>query len=289
MKFWQSLSFSEPEQLVEIARICDEVGFEGVLVSDHLFYPEKLASRYPYSPDGRPGFTPQTPWPEPWSVIGAMAAVTTRLRFATMVYILPLRHPLEVAKATGSLAVLAGGRLVLGAGAGWMREEFDALGVDFATRGARMDESIEVLRAVWRGGMVEHHGRFFDFPRVQISPAPPVPIPVWIGGASGPALRRAARAGEGWLGSGNSVAEAGALLARIGELRREAGRERLPFDAVVPLTEAADADALRRLEDRGMTGAVSYPFLYTLGATSSLDQKRRALEGYASDVILKVR
>jgi probable F420-dependent oxidoreductase len=218
-----------------------------------------------------------------------MAAVTERLRFATMVYILPLRHPLEVAKATASVAALAGGRLALGVGAGWMREEFDALGVDFDSRGARMDESIDVLRALWRGGMVEHHGRVFDFERLQISPAPPAPIPVWIGGASAPALRRAARVGEGWMGSGNGVAEAAALLARLRDLRAQAGRERLPFEAIVPLTEPADADALRRLEDAGMTGAVSYPFLYALGPTSSLDEKRRLLERYAGDVIAKAR
>jgi probable F420-dependent oxidoreductase len=289
VKFWQSLSFTEPDQLVRVARICEEVGFEGVLVSDHLFHPEKLESKYPYSPDGRPGFTPETPWPEPWSAIGAMAAVTERLRFATMVYILPLRHPLEVAKATASVAALAGGRLALGVGAGWMREEFDALGVDFASRGARMDESIGVLRALWRGGMVEHHGRVFDFDRLQISPPPPAPIPVWIGGASPPALRRAARLGEGWMGSGNGVEEALKLLGSLRELRGRVGRERLPFEAIVPLTETADADALRRLEDAGMTGAVSYPFLYALGPTSSLDDKRRLLERYASEVIAKAR
>jgi alkanesulfonate monooxygenase SsuD/methylene tetrahydromethanopterin reductase-like flavin-dependent oxidoreductase (luciferase family) len=166
MKFWQSASFSEPDQLVEIAKLAEEVGFDGVLVSDHLFFPEKLVSKYPYTPDGVPGFTPETPWPDPFALVGAMSSVTRRLRFATMVYILPLRNPLEVAKATATVDVLSGGRFILGVGAGWMKEEFDQLGVDFRTRGARFDESIEVLRKLW-GGMVEHHGRFFDFPRCR--------------------------------------------------------------------------------------------------------------------------
>jgi alkanesulfonate monooxygenase SsuD/methylene tetrahydromethanopterin reductase-like flavin-dependent oxidoreductase (luciferase family) len=94
VRFWQALSFTEPEQLVGLARIAEQVGFDGVLVSDHVFFPAKLGSRYPYSLDGTPGFGPDVPWPEPWAAISAMAAVTTRLRFTTGVYILPLRHPL---------------------------------------------------------------------------------------------------------------------------------------------------------------------------------------------------
>ncbi len=288
MKFWQAVSFTEPDQLVEVAKMAEEVGFDGILVSDHLFFPLLLESKYPYTPDGVPGFTAETPWPEPFSLVAAMSAVTRRLRFATMVYILPLRHPLEVAKATATLDVLSGGRFVLGVGAGWMKEEFDQLGVDFRTRGARLDESIVVLRALWAGGMVEHHGRFFDFPRLQMSPAPAKPVPIYVGGASPVALRRAARC-DGWLGNGSDPAEASRILGELARLRREAGRERLPFEAVVPLTTPPDPDVLRRLEDQGAHGTVSYPFLYTLGPTSTLAQKRRYLEGYAESVIRKAR
>jgi probable F420-dependent oxidoreductase len=289
MKFWQVLSFTEPEQLVPVAKIVEEVGFDGILVSDHLFFPGKLESRYPYSPDGRPGFAPETPFPDPWGAIAAMSAVTSRLRFGTMVYILPLRHPLEVAKATSTAAVLSGGRVVLGAGAGWIREEYDALGVDFRTRGKRFDESIEVLRSLWRGGMVEHRGRFFDFGPLQMSPAPPAPIPIYVGGTSAPALRRAARLGDGWIGTGQSPEEAVAVVERLAQLRAEAGRAGEPFDAVVPLTVPPDPDELRRLEDAGVTGTTAYPFSYTIGPSSSLEQKRAVLEGYADAVIAKLR
>jgi probable F420-dependent oxidoreductase len=289
VKFWQSVSFTEPEQLVEIARIAEEVGFDGILVSDHLFFPEKLGSKYPYTPDGVPGFSAETAWPEPFSLVGAMSSVTRRLRFATMVYILPLRNPLEVAKATATLDVLSGGRFILGVGAGWMKEEFDQLGVDFRTRGARFDEAIEVLRKLWSGGMVEHHGRFFDFPRLQMSPKPSHGVPIYVGGASDAALRRAARSGDGWLGSGSDPAEASRILGELARMRREAGRERLPFEAVVPLTTPPDPDVLRRLEDQGAQGTVSYPFMYALGPTSTLSEKRRYLEGYAETVIRKAR
>ena len=289
MKFWQAVSFTEPEQLVEIARIAEEVGFDGILVSDHLFFPEKLESKYPYTPDGVPGFTPETAWPDPFALVGAMSSVTRRLRFATMVYILPLRNPLEVAKATATLDVLSGGRFILGVGAGWMKEEFDQLGVDFRKRGARLDESIEVLRKLWAGGMVEHHGRFFAFPRLQMSPKPSQSVPIYIGGASDAALRRSARSGDGWLGNGSDPAEASRILGELARLRREAGRERLPFEAVVPLTTPPDPDVLRRLEDQGAHGTVSYPFMYALGPTSTLLEKRRYLEGYAETVIRKAR
>lgn len=286
MKFWQAVSFSEPEQLTEIAKIAEQVGFEGVLVSDHLFFPERLESSYPYSEDGTPGFTAETPWPECWAAIAAMAAVTERLRFSTMVYILPLRDPLVVAKATATAAVLSGNRVALGAGAGWIQEEYDQLGVDFHKRGKRFNESIEVLRKLWKGGMVEHHGEFFDFDRLAMSPAPSRPIPILIGGLSPAALRRAATLGDGWLGSGQTPDEAVEILEKLNKLRAEAGRDKQPFEAVVPLVTPPAADDFRRLEDAGASGTVSFPFTYALGPSSTLDQKRAYLEQYAENVIV---
>ena len=284
MKFWQALSFTETEQLVALAPICEEVGFHGVFVSDHLAYPEKLVSRYPYTPEGTPPFGPETEWPEPFAAIAAMAAVTSRLRFNTAVYIAPLRHPLVVAKAVSTAAVLSGGRVALGAGVGWIREEYDQLGVRFEDRGRRLDEMIEVLRKLWAGGMVEHHGEHYAFDRLQMSPAPPGPIPIYIGGASEPALRRAAR-NDGWLGTGDDPADVPALVERLRRQRREAGLPEAGFDIVVALTSAPDRDVFRRMQDAGVTGIVSYPLLYTLGPGSTLAAKRAALERYAENFI----
>ena len=178
MKFWQSLSFTEPDQLIELAKIGEEVGFHGVMLSDHLFFPETVTSSYPYSADGAPVFSPDTPFPDPFVTIGAMAAATTTLQFSLLVYILPLRNPFEVAKATSTLAVLSGDRFAMGCGAGWMKEEFEQLGIDFHTRGKRLDEMIEVLRTLWKGGMQSHRGRFFDFEPMQMSPAPQRQVPI---------------------------------------------------------------------------------------------------------------
>jgi probable F420-dependent oxidoreductase len=289
MKFWQVVSFAEPEQLLDVARAAEAAGFHGILLSDHLFFPEKLVSRYPYAADGRPGFDATTPFPDPWATIAAMAAVTTRLRFATMVYILPLRHPLEVAKTVGTVALLSGGRVALGCGAGWIREEYDALGVDFATRGRRFDEMIGVLRTLWGGGMVEHHGPCFDLPRLAMSPAPPAPIPIWIGGLAPAALRRAARLGDGWIGTGQTPDEAAHLLAELARLRREAGRASAPFETIVPLAVPPDPDVLRRLErEHGMTATTAWPFSYTIGPRSTLEAKRDWLRRFADEVIAKL-
>ena len=284
MQFWQSLAFAEMDQLVDVARAAEDCGFDGVLVSNHLFHPEQYAHSYPYSENGDPGFPPEADWPEPWSLISAMAMATERLRFATMVFILPLYDPLQVAKAVSTAAVLSNGRVLLGAGAGWMREEFQIMGVDFGTRGRRFDESVAVLRELWTGEPVEHHGEFFDFPPLRMRPAPPGPVPVLIGGISDAALRRAARLGDGWIGSGQTPEELETILARLTALRAEAGR-RGPFEVIAPLRVPPEPDLLKRLEDRGVTATVSYPFSYALGPRSTLDQKRAVLEQFAESTI----
>jgi probable F420-dependent oxidoreductase len=290
MRFWQSLFLSEAEQLFDLAKIAEELGFDGVMISDHLLYFEQMQLRYPYSEDGRPPFfTGATVWPECWSLIAGLAAVTERLRFVTNVYIVPLRHPIELAKSISSVATFCPGRAILGAGAGWMREEFDAVGVDFATRGKRFDECIAVMRKLWTGDLVEHHGEFFDFPQVQMCPMPSEPVPIYIGGSTPAALRRSARLGDGWLGPGQSVEDAVETMKRIDALRVEAGRASEPFDAVVPLNGPPARDDVERLRDAGGGGAVSLPFAFTLGLHSPLEQKRAYMELYADKVISKMK
>jgi probable F420-dependent oxidoreductase len=286
VKFWQALSCTETDQLVALARTCEEVGFHGAFVSDHVFHPEKLLSKYPYSQDGSPPFSAETEWPESFAAISAMATATRRLHFTTAVYIAPLRHPLVVANAVATASVLSGGRLAFGAGVGWIREEYDQLGADFHTRGQRLDEMIEVLRKAWSGDWVEHHGRFYDFDRLLLRPRPLGEVPIYAGGSSAAALRRAAR-NDGWLGSGNTAEELPALVERLRGYRRAAGLAARPFEVIAAVTAAPDPALYRRLEDAGVTAIVSYPLLYTIGPGTSLAQKRAALERYGEEIIAR--
>jgi probable F420-dependent oxidoreductase len=288
VKFVCALSLSSPEHYVELATAAEQAGWYGVTVSDHVFVPEKLASKYPYHEDGTPAFDAATPWADPWVAVGAMAAVTERLRFLTNVYILPLRHPLFVAKTVGTAAVISGNRVALGFGVGWMREEFDVLGAEFRSRGRRTDEMIEVMRKVWAGGMVEHHGDFYDFPRLQMSPAPTQPVPIYGGGLSEAAFRRAARLCDGWISVIHSVEELRGMAARLAAHRREAGREREPFEIFASATDAFDLDGYRRCAEAGVTGIVTMPWFLYGGRGDSLADKKAGLERFGNDVIAKL-
>ena len=190
MRFWHALAFAPTEELVDLARASERCGYGGVTVSDHLFYSAAQTSAYPYTSDGSTFWTAETPWPEPWAAISAMAAVTERLQFTTNVYVGPVRDLFTVAKAVSTAAVLSQGRVALGVAAGWCREEYEQTGQDFSTRGRRLDEMIPVLRSLWAGGMVEHHGAHYDFAPVQIAPTSPSAIPVYVvthAATSGPA------------------------------------------------------------------------------------------------------
>jgi len=281
MKFYQMLTWMEPEQILDVARFAEELGFEGVMLGDHGVYPLEVKAPYPYSADGRPPMAPDSWYPDCWATIGAIAAVTRRIRFAVAVYVLPLRNVFEVARATGTLAILSGNRFILGAGIGWMKDEFDIYGVDFHTRGRRFDEQLDALRQLWGGGMVEYHGTLIDFPPLQISPAPERTVPIFTGGTSPVALKRAAEKADGWIGAGNKPEEVPAILDEFRRLRRAAGRDHLPFETVIGLSSPPDLGTFQRLGDAGMTSGVSYPFMYTVGKTSTLDQKKHAMEDFA--------
>ena len=286
MKFWQAITWAETDQLIDIARFAEEMGFHGLMSGDHAVYPESILPDYPYSENGLPPMQADDEYPDQTAIFAAMAAVTSKLLFTCGVYVLPLRNPHEVARASATLAVLSDNRFVLGVGVGWMKEEFDIYGVDFRARGKITDEIIDVLHKLWTGEMVEHHGNYFDFPRVQLSPAPTANPPIYIGGSSGIALRRAARVGDGYIGAGTAPDEVAALLERLEVLRREYGREHLPFEAMLGITAAPDLALFQGLVDKGLTSTVAPPFQYALGKKqSSLDEKKRFMEMYAESII----
>ena len=256
MKVWLIAPWCSAEDLVELAKHAESLGFEGIMGADHGFVPEQMESGYMYSEDGQPPLSGEMPYPDVWSSIGAMVAVTERIKISTAVYVLPLRHPIEVAKAAGTLARLSNNRVILGAGSGWMKEEFDVYGVDFKTRGKRMNEMIEVMRKLWMGGYVAHEGEFFNFPALQLAPAPTQAVPIYIGGASNLALRRAARLGQGWIGAGNDIDEVPEILQRLTDYRGEFGRDKELFETVIAVRQLEQVDEIKRLEEQGMTSTV---------------------------------
>ncbi|MEY2568692.1 MAG: hypothetical protein QOE35_3221 [Actinomycetota bacterium] len=281
MQFWHATVFAEVDQLVEGAAMIEEFGFDGISVSDHLVFPQTVESKYPYTSDGRPWWSGEGEWPDPWVMVGAMAAVTNRVRFTTNVYVLPLRDVFTTAKSVGTAAVLSAGRVALGIGAGWMREEFDLVGQAYAGRGARMEEQVEILHKLWAGGMVEHHGAFHDFPPVQMSPTPPGPIPVWVGGTTDLALRRAASVGDGWIGVNTPMAELIHTAERLRIERDKAGKPQDTFEILGAIDEPPTVENVRRLEDAGVTGLMASAWLFSKTDTTTVAGKREALERFA--------
>jgi len=290
VRFCQSLMFSSPDDWVELTRVAEQAGFDQISLSDHVFYPDKLDSSYPYTPDGRPMFPPATVWPDVWVMTGALAAVTERITFSTHVYVLPLRNPFVVAKAVGTAAYLSGGRVLLGVGAGWMREEFTQLEQPFDRRGARMEEQIAVLRTLWRGGMVEHHGECYDFDRLEMSPAPPAPVPILIGGHTDLALRRAARIGDGWMGVYYGLDELRGYVDRLAAYRREYGTDGRPFEVQASVVDRMPTpDVCAELEEMGVTTLITSAWMMEGLRDAPRDENVRALERFGEKYIAPLR
>jgi probable F420-dependent oxidoreductase len=286
MRFSQSMMYADASQWVELARHAEAVGFDQVALSDHVFYPEKLTSSYPYTETGRPVFKPETPWPDVWVMVGAMASVTERIEFTTNVYVLPARNPFVVAKAVGTAAFLTGDRVSLGVGAGWMREEFEHLEQPFDRRGARMEEEIEVLRTLWQGGMVEHHGEFYDFDKLAMAPAPGKPVPILVGGHSDLALRRAARIGDGWIGIHYTRDELRTYVERLQGYRDEYGTTDRPFEVVGAINDALpDPDVCAELDEMGVDTLITSAWLIEGRTFASLDDNKRALDAFGATYI----
>jgi probable F420-dependent oxidoreductase len=182
------------------AQALEEAGFDSLWVSDHVVLPAVIGSVYPFATDGRATWPTTTPYVEALVALAAAAAVTGRVRLGTAVLVLPQRNPVLLAKQVASIAVMSGGRVALGVGAGWLREEFAALDAPFEARGARMDEWLALLRECWTGRPAEYRGAYYHLPAdTFVLPAPPAPIPLYVGGHSPVALRRAGRLGDGWL------------------------------------------------------------------------------------------
>jgi probable F420-dependent oxidoreductase len=289
LRFSYAEAMCDPSFYLPLAVAAEEAGYHGFVVPDNLGFLGPSEGRYPYREDGDNSFLEGKPFIEPFVLIPAMGAVTERLRFNTLVIKLPVRQPYLVAKQATSIAVLTNNRLGLGVGLSPWPEDFALCNEDWKSRGPRMDEMIEILRGLEQGEFFEYEGEHYQLGPVKMCPVPSQPIPILIGGHSGPALRRAARLGDGWMHAGGDGEELDGYLKRLSELRKEYGRENEPFEVHVISLDAYDLDGLRRLEDKGVTDViVGFRDVYTQGPdTQPLEEKLDALRRYANDVIAK--
>jgi probable F420-dependent oxidoreductase len=244
----------EPTTYAEVAIAADREGFDTLWLAEHVVTPLEITTPYPYHPSGSAGYTSETPLVDVLVAAAHLAGLTERIRLASGVLILPLRHPVLAARAIATLQSMSNGRFALGVGAGWLREEFDVIDASFERRGARMDEMVEIMRKLWTGEPVEHAGEFYRFEPVQLSPPIDAP-PVYFGGSTGPALRRTARLGDGWYGPACDLEASLAVREQIDALRHEEGRDRA-FDFAVRLDGPLESGTVARYRDAGFDHVV---------------------------------
>jgi probable F420-dependent oxidoreductase len=288
MKFTMSVAMSPLDQLAELAQVAEESGFSSVALPDSLFYSETVSADYPYTPDGSRFWDAETPWVDPLVAVAAMGAVTRKIRFYTSVLKLGSRNPVLLARQIGSVEALTGDRFGLGLGVGWSPEEFEWCGAPYADRGKRVDEAIDVLRLILGGGMVEYHGRFFDFDKLQMSPAPARRVPFYVGGHTEIALRRAAKVGDGWASAMMKFDDLRTTIERLRLLRKEYGRDAEPFELQAVCTDRFGLDGYRQLEEIGITDVITIPWLFDgVGFDAPLKPKADSIRRFAAQVIAR--
>ena len=296
---------ASPDNLVSLALRAEDLGYSSVWVSDHIILPRSVDSFYPYASDGVATFIPDEPYYEPIATLNFLAGSTTSIKLGTHVLIIPYRNPVLTAKMLSTLDVLSKGRLILGAGVGWMEEEFEALGLDyFDQRGAVTNEYLEIYKELWTKDRPTFNGKFFDIGEIGFLPKPfqtPHP-PIWIGGHSQPALRRAAQYGDGWMPIGlrpPAILEPEELADKINIIKDLSIKFGRAEDSVTPcfsthisikdqptsdrpmmqgIPEQIAAD-LRLYQDVGVQNfIVSFP-------ASSLSEQQESMERFTREVI----
>jgi probable F420-dependent oxidoreductase len=280
VKIGISLGMLNPSLWTEATQEADRLGFESVWMPEHLVIPVDMAGS-PHEGQEHPPIPANVPVFDVFTYLGFLAGQTTQIHFGTQVYNIGLRHPFVVARAVATLDFVSRGRLEFGIGASWLEAEWEALGLDFGTRGRRVDEAIGVCRRLWSEEVVEHHGEFFDFGPVMFEPKPVHAAwpPLHIGGDGPAALRRAATVGDGWIPMNHTLEEIPTAAKRIAQLRHDAG---LPGIVEITLGAGDDLDDLRRRADQGIGRALVRPW------RSSKD----ALEGirrFAEEILPEIR
>jgi probable F420-dependent oxidoreductase len=252
---YRSPAVADPGWVREFCLAVEAAEVESVWLAEHVVIPATYDSAYPYDESGRMPLRYSDPVPDPLEWMAFGAGVTTRLKFGTAVLILPEHNPVHLAKRVATIDALSAGRVLLGIGVGWLEEEFAAIGVPFAERGARADDYIAALRALWTGEAVTHSGRFARFADVGSNPRPANgTVPIVVGGHTAPAARRAGRLGDGFYPLGVDTGDLPPLLALMRDAATTAGRD--PDAVEITAPSPRDAEGLKALADLGVTRVI---------------------------------
>jgi len=243
---------TNPEWVRAVASNAERLGFASIWAPEHVVLLDQYASKYPYSAGEFP-MPIETPFGDPFTTLAYTAACTSTIKLGTGICLVPEHNPLVLAKTVATADRLSGGRFILGTGIGWLEEEFQAIGVSWERRAQRTREYIEVMRKLWSEDQSSYSGEFVKFSKARSFPKPAHrSVPVWFGGESGPALRRVAEYGDGWLGFNLSPEQTAAKIRRIEELLEANGRKRSDvYLAVSPYTNPIKPDDLKRYRDAG--------------------------------------
>ena len=288
MKFVLGIGLqSNIEHVLPLAQEAEKSGFWGLQIGDSYMYPKHSDSKYPYYETDR-SFLENMPMYDPVMLLSAMAAVTKTLFLYPSVYKLASRNPVLAAKQWSSLACFSNNRILLGVGITPWLEDLTYLGIDWKTRGKRMDECMEIVRGLMQGGYFKYDGEHFQFGELKLNPTPSQPVPLIVGGHSAPALRRAARLGDGWTSAGSSREELVRMIGELVRLRRDYGRDKEPFQIHAGDPSLATVSAFKEVEDLGVShGVASVWNVYSPPA--SLQEKLDAVKRFGDQVIGKYR
>jgi len=278
MKFGITLALAHSSLWPELTRRADELGYESAWLPEHLVLPVQMGGS-PHHGHDHPPIPAQTPVFDAMTYLAFLAGQTTNIRFGTQVYNIGLRHPFVSARAAATLDIVSGGRFDFGIGASWLREEWDATGLDFGTRGARVDEALAVCRALWTEPVISHHGRFFDFDEVMFEPKPVHPggPPIHVGGDGKAAMRRVARYGDGWLPMNHTLDMLPASLKVLHRLWEDNGRTGRPQISIgLPVDTVDD---VKRMADAGIDRLIVSPWQRTSGALDGIARFAEEIAG----------
>lgn len=286
MRFSYQVGMCEPDHYLPLARAAEAAGYQGISVADSICYPQEASSRYPYNKDGSREFLETVPFVESLISVAAMAAVTETIEFSTFVYKFAVRQAPVVAKQVQGIQVLSGNRFVFGVGISPWEEDFAVCDVPWEKRGQRLNEQIEIFRGLESGKFFGYEGEIHHMPANKMNPVPSQPTPILIGGHAEPALKRAARVGDGWMCAGADMAQLTSYIKRINQLREEYGTADKPFRVFTTGQDAFTKEGIAALEDIGVTDVViGFRNVYEMEADKPLEEKIAMLEWYAGEFI----